>query len=90
MKTSVELDASKVEIAKKLSKSSTLRELLDYALDALIAQSRRQAMDDLLGTDFFEGDINKMRGRNERTGDSSVWIDSSKPKENRGKSYLQS
>ena len=68
MKTSVELDMSKVETAKKLSKSGTLRELLDNALDALIAQSRRQAMDDLLGTDFFEGDLNKMRGRNERTG----------------------
>lgn len=68
MKTSVELDKSKVEIAKKLSKSSTLRELLDKALDALIAQSRRQAMDDLLGTDFFEGNLDKMRGRNERAG----------------------
>jgi hypothetical protein len=68
MKTSVELDMSKVETAKKLSKSGTLRELLDNALDALIAQSRRQAMDDLLGTDFFEGDLNKMRGRNERAG----------------------
>jgi hypothetical protein len=66
MKTSVELDKSKVEIAKKLSKSSTLRDLLDQALDALIAQSRRHSMDDLLGTDFFEGDLNKMRGRNER------------------------
>ena len=66
MKTSVELDMSKVETAKKLSKSGTLRELLDNALDALIAQSRRQAMDDLLGTDFFEGDLDKMRGRNER------------------------
>lgn len=66
MKTSVELDMSKVATAKKLSKSGTLRELLDNALDALIAQSRRQAMDDLLGTDFFEGDLDKMRGRNER------------------------
>jgi len=68
MKTSVELDKSKVETAKKLSNSSTLRELLDKALEALIAQSRRQAMDDLLGTDFFEGDLDKMRGRNERAG----------------------
>jgi hypothetical protein len=68
MKTSVELDMSKVETEKKLSKSRTLRELLDNALDALIAQSRRQAMDDLLGTDFFEGDLDKMRGRNERAG----------------------
>jgi hypothetical protein len=68
MKTSVELDAEKVEKAKKMSTSSTLRELLDKALDALIAQSRRQAMDDLLGTDFFDGNLDKMRGRNERAG----------------------
>jgi len=68
MKTSVELDKSKVAMAKKLSNSNTLRELLDNALDALISQSRRHAMDDLLGTDFFEGDLNKMRGRSERTG----------------------
>ena len=68
MKTSVELDKAKVEIAKKLSNSKTLRELLDKAIDALIAQSQRNAMDDLLGTDFFEGDLNKMRGRNERAG----------------------
>jgi hypothetical protein len=68
MKTSVELNKSKVEIAKKLSNSNTLRELLDNALDALIAQSRRKSMDALLGTDFFDGDLDKMRGRNERVG----------------------
>jgi hypothetical protein len=68
MKTSVELNEAKVKQAKKLVGTSTLRELLDRALDALIAQSRRQSMDDLLGSGFFEGDLNKMRGRNERAG----------------------
>ncbi|MCX6119256.1 MAG: type II toxin-antitoxin system VapB family antitoxin [Proteobacteria bacterium] len=68
MKTSVELDKSKVEKAKKLTNTGTLRELLDNALDALIAQARRKAMHDLLGTDFFEGSLDKMRGRNERVG----------------------
>jgi hypothetical protein len=68
MKTSVELDAKKVEKAKKVSKSSTLRELLDKALDALIARSRPQAMGDLLGSDFFDGNLDKMRGRSGRAG----------------------
>ena len=66
MKTSVELDKNKVEQAKRFNKNSTLKDLLDKALDALISQSKRQAMDDLLGTDFFNGDLNEMRGRNER------------------------
>ena len=63
MKTSVELDEKKVELAKKLSPASTLRELLDKALDAYISQSRRNAMAELLGTDFFAGDYKKMRSR---------------------------
>ena len=68
MKTSVELNKEKVAQAKAATRTSTLKELLDKALDALIAQSRRQAMDDLLGTDFFEGDLDKMRNRDGRAG----------------------
>jgi hypothetical protein len=63
MKTSVELDKSKVEQAKKLSKQCTLRGLLDKALDALIAQSRRQTMESLLGSEFFESDFRKNKRR---------------------------
>ncbi len=63
MKTSVELDKKKVEIAKKLGRVSTLRELLDQALDAYIAQTRRHSMAELLGTDFFAGDLSRMRER---------------------------
>lgn len=68
MKTSIEINENKIKQAKKLTQIATLRELVDKALDALIAQSRRQAMNDMLGTEFFEGDLNTMRGRNERTG----------------------
>ena len=68
-KTSVELEVEKVELAKRLSKTSTLKELLDHALDAYIAQARRHSMAELLGTRFFEGDLKTMRptrGRSRR------------------------
>lgn len=61
MKTSVELNDEKVKLAKKLSDSSTLKELLDKALDAYIARARRDSMANLLGTEFFEGNLTKMR-----------------------------
>jgi len=64
MKTSVELDDEKVALAKKLAHPSTLKELLDQALDAFIAQARRQKMADLLGTDFFEGNLGKKKKKN--------------------------
>jgi hypothetical protein len=64
MKTSVELDDEKIAIAKKLGETSTLKELLDKALDAFIAQARRDSMAGLLGTDFFSGDLKKMRKKN--------------------------
>ena len=62
MKTSVELDDGKVAAAKKLSPSTTLKELLDKALDAYISRGRRQTVADLLGTDFFEGNLALSRG----------------------------
>ncbi|MFZ4405348.1 MAG: type II toxin-antitoxin system VapB family antitoxin [Pseudobdellovibrionaceae bacterium] len=64
MKTSVELDDNKVALAKKLSETSTLRELLDKALDAFISQTRRDTMANLLGTEYFSGDLKKMRKKN--------------------------
>ena len=69
MKTSVELDDEKVAMAKKLSPSMTLKDLLDRALDAYIARVQRGTIADLLGTDFFEGDLRKsreQRGRSHR------------------------
>lgn len=61
MKTSVELDEEKVKLAKRLSGSSTLKDLLDKSLDAYISRARRLSIAEILGTDFFEGDLNKMR-----------------------------
>ena len=63
MKTSVELDDDKVALARKLSDAATLKSLLDKALDAYIAQARRSAMANLLGTEFFDGKLSKMRGK---------------------------
>jgi hypothetical protein len=67
MKTSVELNDKKIELARKLAHSTTLRDLLDQALDAFIAQARRHNMAELLGTNFFEGNLSKMRKRNVRS-----------------------
>lgn len=61
MKTSVELEIEKVALAKRLGKTSTLKELLDKALDAYISQARRHSMADLLGTNFSDADIKSMR-----------------------------
>jgi hypothetical protein len=61
MKTSVELDEKKVKLARKLSDTTTLRDLLDQALDAYIARERRNSMSELLGTRFFDGNLKKMR-----------------------------
>lgn len=67
IKTSVELEAAKVELARRLGKTSTLKELLDLALDAYIAQARRHSMAELLGSNFFEGDLKQMRRDRGRT-----------------------
>lgn len=67
MKTSVELDDEKLALARKLGDAATLKELLDLALDAYIAQSRRMSMADMLGTDFFSGDLSKMRTKRGRS-----------------------
>lgn len=63
MKTSIKLDDDKVALARKLGQAKTLRELVDHALDAYIQQVRRQGMADLLGTGFFNDDLQKMRKR---------------------------
>ncbi len=67
-KTSVELETEKVDLAKRLGQVSTLRELLDLALDAYIAQARRHSMAKLLGTGFYEGSnrVRRNRGGSDR------------------------
>lgn len=68
MKTSVELDEKKVREAKQLTAVSTLRELLDKALDAYIARAKRFAMADMLGTGAIDKNYIKRRRRSERAG----------------------
>ena len=68
MKTSVELDSEKLKKAMKLSKAKTIKQVLDRSLDALIAQARRESMVSMLETGFFNGDLEKMRKRHERSG----------------------
>ena len=63
MKTSVEINEDKIELAKKLGNTQTLRELIDQALDAYISKKRRHALADLLGSNFFEGQLGTMRKR---------------------------
>lgn len=61
MKTCVELNKEKVELAKSLTSVTVMRELLDKALDAYIAKARRNSLLSMLGTEFFEGDVQVMR-----------------------------
>ena len=67
-KASVELEVEKVNLAKQFGKTTTLKELLDKALDAYIAQSRRHSMASLLGTGFFQGKLKVMRKSRGRSG----------------------
>ena len=63
MKTSVELNDEKVTLARSLSNAKTLREVIDEALDCLIAQGRRKNLANLLGTNFFDGELDTLRDR---------------------------
>ena len=68
MKTSVELDDKKVKLAKKMSDETTLKAILDKALDSFIAERKRYAMAELLGTNFLdEKEVRKWRKGNGRT-----------------------
>ncbi len=63
MKTSIELDEKKVKLARSLSDANTLRELIDQALDSLIAQQRRNSISNVLGSGLISGSTSQMRGR---------------------------
>ena len=63
MKTSVELDEEKVNLARSLAPQPSLRALLDASLDAYITRARRSSLANMLGTNFFEGDLDVMRER---------------------------
>ena len=61
--TSVELDDEQVKLARRLGGTGTLKQLLREALDAYIAQARRASMAEMLGSNFFAGKLDTMRGR---------------------------
>lgn len=63
MKTSVDLDKEKISMIKDISKDATIKELIDKALEAYLRELRQQQMHGLLGTNFFEGDYKKVRGK---------------------------
>jgi hypothetical protein len=51
---SVKLNKKKLNLAKKLAKTSSLKLLIDMALDVYIRQARRNLMLELLGTGFID------------------------------------
>ena len=67
MKTSVEIDEKRVKLAKQLTNCTTLKALIEKALDSVIAQARRQQMLGILGKDFFQGNLQEMRERRGRS-----------------------
>ena len=62
-KTSVELDESKLELARRLApEAKTMRELLDLALTALIQEQRRKSLCTLLDAGIgWEGDLSHLK-----------------------------
>jgi hypothetical protein len=63
MKTSVELDQDKIMLAKALTSEPTIKGVLDLALDVLIKQYKRKSLAAILGTQFFDGNLDRMRER---------------------------
>ena len=66
MKTSVEIKPEKLKKALELLKTKSIKKVLDRSLDALIAQTHRESMASMLESSFFDGDMTKMRQRQDR------------------------
>ena len=62
MRTNIVLNDQLVDEAMKLSHSRTKKEVIDLALQNLVAHLKRQDMKKLFGNVKWEGDLNKMRG----------------------------
>lgn len=56
-KTTVEIDEKKLEIAMSLSPVKSLKQLIGAALDAYIQRQERLSFKDLVGSEFWSGDI---------------------------------
>ena len=61
MRTNIELDDLLVKEAMSLTKLHTKKELVNYALEALIKKMKKQELASLWGSNIWEGDLNQMR-----------------------------
>lgn len=66
MRTNIELDDVLVKEAMSLTKLRTKKELVNFALEALIKKFKKQELASLWGSNIWEGDLNQMR-MNEKT-----------------------
>lgn len=69
MRTNIELDDTLVREAMNLTKLRTKKEMVNFALEALIKKMKKQELASLWGSNIWEGDLNQMR-IDEKT---SVW-----------------
>jgi Arc/MetJ family transcription regulator len=61
MRTNIVLDDELVKEAMKLSHAHTKKQVVDLALQNLVAQLKRRNMKDLFGKVKWDGDLKKMR-----------------------------
>jgi Arc/MetJ family transcription regulator len=61
MRTNIELDDVLVKEAMSLTKLRTKKEMVNFALDALIKKIKKQELASLWGSNIWEGDLNQMR-----------------------------
>lgn len=62
MKTSVEIDNSKLELIRKMDTAPrTKEEIIDMALDELLSTMSRRRLRNMRGTGGWDGDLDEMR-----------------------------
>lgn len=61
MRTNIELDDELVREAMNLTKLRTKKEMVNFALEALIKKIKKQELASLWGSNIWEGDLNQMR-----------------------------
>ena len=61
MVTNIDIDQEKIEAIMSIKKFKSKKELVDTALDEFLKNISRQEVLKWKGSDFWEGDLNKMR-----------------------------
>lgn len=61
MRTNIELDDALVSEAMILTKFRTKKEMVNFALEALIKKMKKQELAALWGSNIWEGDLDQMR-----------------------------